>query len=683
MAQAPSTLTNAAKASVTPNLTRAPYTKRLLLVTLLSVTGCNQDDVSSQSKDEAGFTAPTPFTVQHQQTAKSALPKDDDQDLKDATRGLIAREDTLAITTTNGEESFNQEGYRFLQDEAPASVHPSLWRQARLNTQHGLYEVAEGIYQVRGYDLANMSIIKGKTGWIIVDPLTTEETAAAAMRLIGKHLGERPVAAIIFTHSHIDHFGGAQAIASPRQVAEKNIRVIAPTGFMEEATSENALAGPAMSRRAIYMYGRDLPRSARGKVDNGLGKEPANGTMGILAPTELIGQTPTALNIDGVDFIFQYTPGSEAPAELTFYLPDQKAFCGAEVLSRTLHNLYTLRGAKVRDAQRWSGYIDEAMDRFGDTDVMFFSHHWPVWGRPRIQALLADQRDTYQFIHDQTLRLANQGYGPEEIAEQITLPASLQKHFWNRDYYGTVKHNVKAVYQMYFGWYDGNPAHLDPLPRKERAKRYVDFMGGAHAVLTQAQQSFNEGDYRWVAEVMNHLVSAHPENDRARELLARTYDQMGYQSESSAWRNVYLSAAFELRHGATRKPVRLANASKLLEQTRPAQFLQMLQAALNAEKAEGLDLMLNLQFADLQENYVVHVNNSVLHFRQAAPTPLANATLIISRPLMVKLITGTLGIEDILGSDELSVAGSKLDLIHFFSLLDKPNPVFPIVTPNT
>jgi alkyl sulfatase BDS1-like metallo-beta-lactamase superfamily hydrolase len=367
----------------------------------------------------------------------------------------------------------------------------------------------------------------------VVDPLTSRETATRAMAFARKHLGNKPVVAIIFTHSHVDHFGGALAIASPEEVASGKVKVIAPAGFMEEATSENILAGPAMGRRAIYMYGRDLPRSPRGKVDNGLGKEPAMGTIGILRPTELVDRTPLAMNLDGVEFVFQYTPGSEAPAEMTFYLPAHKAFCGAEVMSRTLHNLYTLRGAKVRDANRWAGYISDAADRFPESDVMFFSHHWPVFGKARIGALMKDQHDTYRYIHDQTLRLANQGFAPREIAEQVKLPKSLMKHWWNRDYYGTVKHDVKAVYQMYFGWYDANPASLDPLPRAEQGKRYVAFMGGAGNVLKQSWASFDKGEYRWVAEVLSHLVAAEPKNVEARSLLAQTYDQLGYRAEST------------------------------------------------------------------------------------------------------------------------------------------------------
>lgn len=650
----------------------------LLCSSLLS--GCDQQVPVSSADAEGGFSPPTSATLAAQAESANSLPADDALDQQEAERGLIAREPALQVKMADGRVIFDQDAYGFIQGAAPGSVNPSLWRQAKLNNSNGLYKVAEGVYQLRGYDLATMSLIEGKNGWIVVDPLTSEETAARAMALARKHLGDKPVVAIIFTHSHVDHFGGALALASPADVASGKVRVYAPQGFMEEATSENVLAGPAMGRRAIYMYGRDLPRSAHGKVDNGLGKEPAMGTVGILPPTDLIGQTPTAMSIDGVDFVFEYTPGSEAPAEMTFYLPAAKAFCGAEVMSRTMHNLYTLRGAKVRDAKRWAGYIEDSRVSHPEAEVMFFSHHWPVWGVERINALMTEQRDTYLFIHDQTLRLANQGYGPREIAEQLSLPKSLQTHYWNRGYYGTLKHNVKAVYQMYFGWYDGNPANLDPLPRVEGAKRYVEFMGGSAAILSKAQASFEQADYRWVAEVLNHLVSAEPDNAQAKTLLAQTYDQLGYRAESSAWRNVYLSGAYELRHGAPAQGVDIAAATGLLEQTGAEQFMQMFAVALNGPKAEGVALTLNISFSDLQTNYVLNIDNSVLHARQAPPDSQASVTLTLTRPLLVKIVTKQAGIKDLLGSPDLQVDGSLIDLVRFFALLDKPDLVFPIVT---
>lgn len=652
----------------------------LVLVCLIALAACQQPPPPVAGADENGSTAPTAATLAAQAQVAADLPPDDTEDAAEADRGLIASEPALRVVNPDGTVVFDRAGYDFVSGPAPGSVNPSLWRQAQLNNRNGLYRVAEGVYQLRGFDLANLSIIEGSTGWIVVDPLTSMETAARALAFAREHLGAKPIVAIIFTHSHVDHFGGALAMASPADVASGKVRVIAPAGFIEEATSENVLAGPAMGRRAIYMYGRDLPRGVRGKVDNGLGKEPALGSVGILQPTDLIERTPQALTIDGVDFVFQYTPGSEAPAELMFYLPKQQAFCGAEVLSRTLHNLVTLRGAKVRDARRWAGYIDAGAELFPDTQVMFFSHHWPVYGHTRIAALLREQSDTYQYIHDQTLRLANQGFGPREIAEQMQLPPKLRQHYWNRDYYGTLRHDVKAVYQMYFGWYDGNPANLDPLPRVESGKRYVEYMGGAEKVLQHAQASFDAGDYRWVAEVLNHLVTADPDNQQARALLAQTYDQLGYRAESSAWRNVYLSGAFELRHGEPEHGVNIANAADLLNQTAPEQFMQMFQVALNGPDAADVHLVINFNFSDLGENYVVSIDNAVLHYRKAALATDANSTLTLTRAMLVKLVTKQAGIMGLLSSADVDVDGSRIDLARFFRLLDQPDLVFPIVT---
>jgi alkyl sulfatase BDS1-like metallo-beta-lactamase superfamily hydrolase len=368
-------------------------------------------------------------------------------------------------------------------------------------------------------------------------------------------------------------------------------------------------------------------------VDTGLGKAPANGTIGIVAPTELVERTGQELTVDGVRFVFQIASGSEAPAELTFYLPERKAFCGAEVVSHNLHNLYTLRGAKVRDALKWSGYITEMLGLFGDAEVYFGSHHWPVWGNARVRAFLESQRDTYKYLHDQTVRLALQGLTSREIAEQVELPEALRKTFSSRDYYGTVRHNVKAVYQFYFGWYDGNPANLDPLPPADAAEKYVEFMGGADEVLRKAQASFDQGEYRWTAEVLNHLVFADPDNAAAKALLARAYDQLGYQAESGPWRDSYLSGAYELRHGAPEQGLDLASALELLRHTPVPRFLDAMAVRLNGPDAEGKDMTINLVFTDLGESYVLSLKNAVLHHHAGPPDPGANATLKLTQEL--------------------------------------------------
>ncbi len=662
---------------------------RILLLVLAGLLACRGETPApppgAPEADALGHTAPTAATAAANRQVAEQLPLADAQDFEDARRGLLARDPNVVVPSEadpGAPPIWDTAAYAFQDGAAPASVNPSLWRQAQLNNHHGLYQVTEGVYQVRGYDLSNMSLIEGESGWIVVDPLTAKETARAAFELVSRELGERPVVAVIFTHSHIDHFGGIQGVLAAQQADGSGLRVIAPAGFLEEATSENVLAGVAMSRRAAFMYGRHLARSERGHVDSGLGKSPAIGTIGLLAPTDVIDRTPTELVIDGVRFVFQYAPESEAPAELTFYLPDRRAFCGAEIVSHTMHNLYTLRGAKVRDALRWSGYIDEAIERFGDAEVMFASHHWPMWGNARIVDYLEKQRDTYKYLHDQTLRLANSGYTPREIAEALELPDSLRPSFANRGYYGTVRHNAKAVYQWYFGWYDGNPANLDPLPPAEAATRYVDFMGGRDEVLRKARESFEAGEYRWAATVLDHLVFAEPEHAEARELLARAYDQLGYQAESGPWRDVYLSAAYELRHGRPEGDFSLAGALELLRRTPMQRFLESLATRLDGRAAEGRRMTLNFVFTDIDESYVLTLDNSVLHPRRADPDPGADVTIRITKDLLLRLFVGQAGVRELVFSDELDVDGSRLDLLAFLSLLELPDSNFAVVTPD-
>ncbi len=633
------------------------------------------------SVDDHGFSAPTKLTTDLNAAVEKELPLDDQQDFEDARRGLIASDNNLKVVNPNIGTLWDQTAYTFMEGKSPTSANPSLWRQARLNNIHGLFEVTKGIYQLRGFDLANMTLIQGENGWIVVDPLTAKETSARAWAFAMQHLPKKPITAVIFTHSHMDHFGGVTGILSPEEAKADNVRIIAPQGFMEEAVSENIIAGIAMSRRALYMYGSRLPRSERGHIDTGLGKEPAMGSIGILTPTEIISQTTEKKVIDGVRFVFQNVPASEAPAELTFYLSDFKTFCGAEIASRCLHNLYTPRGTKVRDAQKWSGYIDEAIDLFGEADIYMGVHHWPIWGNDRVVDFLKKQRDIYKYIHDQTVRMANAGLTPREISAELEFPESMRTTFANRGYYGTLSHNAKAVYQFYFGWYDGNPAHLNPLPPVESATRYVAFMGGADSVLAKARASFDKGEYRWTAEVLNHLVFAEPGNKQARELLARTYDQLGYRAESGPWRDVYLTGAYELRHGGPEKGLDISNAMELLEQTPISKFLDSMAVRLNGSKADGKNLMINLVFTDLGQNYVLHVKNAVLHHKMAPPDSEANATLNITHQMFLNMATNTAGIKDFLFSDDIQISGSKIDLIRFFALLDNPKGKFNIVTP--
>jgi alkyl sulfatase BDS1-like metallo-beta-lactamase superfamily hydrolase len=657
-----------------------------LLLALAGALACGPDAgrapaPSAEEADAAGHTAATQPTQSANAAVRERLPLDDPRDFEDAQRGLLARDPEVVVRTEAGVTVWDTGAYAFVRGEAPASVHPALWRQARLNGIHGLFQVTDGVYQVRGYDLSNLTLIEGRTGWIVVDPLTSVETARAALDLAQRQLGERPVTAVIYTHSHIDHFGGVAGVLPADELERSRVRVVAPAGFVHEATSENVLAGVAMARRAAYMFGMPLARSERGHVDSGLGKGPARARVGIFPPTDIVDRTPQELEIDGVRFVFQHAPESEAPAELTFYLPHVRAFCGAEVVSHTMHNLYTLRGAKVRDALRWAGYIDEALELFADAEVVFASHHWPIWGRERVVDYLEKQRDTYRYIHDQTLRLANSGATPQEIAEQLELPESLRSSFPNLGYYGTVRHNAKAVYQFYFGWYDGNPAHLDPLPPAEASRRYVEAMGGAAAVRDRAQRAFDGGEYRWAATLLDHLVFADPEDAATRELLARTYDQLGYRAGSGPWRDVYLTGAHELRHGVTAPGTELAEALDLLRHVPMSRFFDAMATRLNGPRADGHDASINFVFTDLEESYVLQVRNAVLHHRQRPPDPDADATVRLTQDFFLRLTTGQLGLRDVIFSDDLDVEGSRLELLGFFRLLDRPEEAFAIVTP--
>jgi len=654
-------------------------TTRLVLVLAAAIlaTACGKDHTPAGQATSAA----SPHVAAENRAVAQSLPLSDAQDFEDARRGLVAADPSLVIAGPDGTRYWDLASYDFVQGDAPASVNPSLWRQAQLNNIHGLFEVVPGIYQVRGYDLSNMTLIQGRSGWILVDPLTTAQTAAAAIALARKHLGDRPITAVIFTHSHADHFGGIHGVL-PKDSDAAPVPIIAPAGFSEEAISENLLAGNAMARRLYYFHGVPLERSAVGHVDNGLGKGAAGGSIGFRLPTVIVERTPQEMEIDGVRFVFQNAPQSEAPAELTFYLPDLKAWCGAEIVSHTLHNLLTLRGAKVRDALKWSGYIDDAMRRFADMEVVFASHHWPVWGNARVLDYLAAQRDVYRYIHDQTLRLANEGYTPREIAERLELPSTLRGRFANRGYYGTVRHNSKAVYQFYFGWYDGNPANLDPLPPEDEGTRYVAAMGGADKVLALARTAHDAGDDRWAATLLNHLVFAEPANRPARELLAAVYDQLGFRAESGIWRDIYLTAAYELRTDSRGSAADAKRTAGLVADLPAERFLDSMAVRLDGEEADGKRYTFNFVFTDVRETHVVTVENAVLHHhRHEGPVPEADATVRLTRDLLIGLGSGQTGLKDLVMSDDLQVEGSRLKLLGFLSMIDRPDPAFPIVTP--
>ncbi len=622
----------------------------------------------------------TTATVTANEHFSQSLKLDNQKDFDDAKRGLIARPHGK-ITNAEGVVLIDFDAFTFVEGKAPRTVNPSLWRHSLLNAQTGLFRVTEGIYQLRGFDIANMTLIEGKTGWIVVDALTCRESAEAAMSFARRHLGNKPVSAVIFTHSHIDHFGGALGVISPREVSRRKIPVIAPEGFMEEAVSENILVGTAMARRAGYQFGMALERSAKGMVDTGLGKVVASGSCGILIPTIIIRQPREAMVIDGVHFVFYNVPGAEAPAELTFLLPEKKAYCGAEILSHTMHNLLPVRGAKVRDALRWANYLQQALEYTVDADVCFNTHHHPIWGRTHIAEFITRHRDVYKYTHDQTVRLINAGYTAREIADRIKLPTSLENYMSSRGYYGDLRHNVKAVYQFYMGFYDGNPANLNPLPPEESARRYLDLAGGAGRTIAIAQDAFDRGDYRWSAELLNHVVFAEPGNEKAVELLARTYEQMGYMAEAATWRNSYLTAAFELREGPPKKGIDKSNVIDMLMQTPTEYFLDAMAASLDGPSAAGKDLTINLAFSDTGESHVLWIENAVLHHKKAATAANANATIKLPRNLFIKMVAGTAGVKDTLMSSELKIYGSRIDLARFFMLIDRAPGTFAIVTP--
>ena len=537
---------------------------------------------------------------------------DDPTDFEAARRGLVTEHATGRVEE-GGRKVWDVAESDFIreQQQAPDTVHPGLWRQARLNAVHGLFEVADGVWQARGYDISNVTFMATDSGWLVIDPLTTEATAAACLDLANTTLGERPVHAVIYTHSHVDHYAGVGGVTTAEAVAAGDVRIIAPDGFMEEAISENVTAGPIMQRRALYQFGPLLPPGPRGHVDCGLGMAMPIGTGGLIPPTETITETGEELTVDGLRIVFQNTPEAEAPSEMNFFFPDKRLLCMAENCTHTLHNLYPIRGAQVRDAIAWSKYIQEALTMWGDdTDTMFASHHWPRFGGDDVRAFLTLQRDVYRWMHDQTLRLANRGLTPDDIADRLQLPDCFSSQSHVQGYYGTVSHNVRSVYNRYLGWYDGNPSHLHPHPPAAAGSRYVEMMGGADEVVRRAREYFDAGDYRWVAEVLNHVVFSDPDNIEARRLSADAMEQLGYQTESATWRNAYLSGASELRHGSV-------NLGRLMPHRTSSsmnaeQVIEMLGVRFDPDRFRPTAQII-IEFSDLGETHLLGVSNCAIH----------------------------------------------------------------------
>lgn len=621
-------------------------------------------------------------TEKAQQAVLSALPFSDRQAFADAQRGFIAQLPEALVPGAQDEPAWNMAPYAFLEaEQAPATVNPSLWRQAQLNRIHGLFKVTEDIYQVRGMDLANMTIVEGKTGLIIIDPLLSTETAKAALDLYLAHRPHKPVVAVIYTHSHIDHFGGVKGVVSAEQVASGAVRIYAPAGFMQHAISENVIAGNAMTRRATYMYGLTLPVGERGHVDTGLGKGLSRGTMTLIAPTDTVAQNGVQ-QIDGVDIEFHMANGSEAPSEFMLYFPAQRVLNTAEVTSQQLHNIYTIRGAEVRDASQWSRYIDQVRETFGQrSDILIAQHHWPIWGQEQGLNFLASQRDLYKYIHDQSVRLMNKGYRPGEIAERIQLPASLASQWSAQSYYGTLKHNARAIYQKYLGWYDANPANLDPLVPVEQARKTLEYMGGMESVLKRAQADFERGEYRWVASVMSQAVFAEPENKAARELGAAALEQLGYQTQAGSWRGAYLTGAQELRQGLSKEQLGKGSSDDLLQALETGMFFDLLGVRLKAEEAADKHIVLNWRFTDTEENFRVTVQNSTLTWLPDLQADAADATLSLTRATLNDILTKRSNFPKALLLRDIKVEGNPLTVLGFLKMMDDFSPDFPIIEP--
>lgn len=629
-----------------------------------------------------GPVAPSVQTAASNAAVLQTLPFSDRTDFESVSKGLIAPFKGQ-IKDAAGKVIWNVNAYDFLaKDKAPESVNPSLWRLAQLNAHAGLFEVSPKLYQVRGLDLANMTIIEGDDGLIIIDPLTMAETARTALDLYYGNRPRKPVVAVIYSHTHVDHFGGVRGVIDEADVKSGKVKVYAPVGFMEHVMSENVMAGNAMSRRAQYQFGSLLPRSEKGQVDAGLGKSaPSGGTVTLIAPTDLIAEPLETRTIAGLQVEFQLTPGTEAPAEMNLFLPQLKALCMAENATQMMHNILTPRGAQVRDAKAWSQYLDDSLARYGDkADVLFAQHNWPTWGGERIRTLLADQRDMYAFINDRTLHLLNQGLTPLEIAEAIKkLPGSLDQKWYTRGYYGSLSFNTRAVYQRYMGFYDGNPANLNPLPPVDAAKRSVEAMGGAASVLEKMRSAMASADYRWAAQLGSQLLFADPDNADARNAQAETLEQLGYQSENATWRNMYLTGAMELRNGV---PPQSANTVSvdMVRAMSPEMFFDYLAVRLDSDKAVAHDLTLNWTFDDVQRDFTLTLRNGVLTHR-AGLNPAADASVSLSRDTLEKISLKQLDFPTAMqkGLVKLQGNGQKFGLL--MGSLDTFGPQFNIVTP--
>ena len=594
----------------------------------------------------------------------------DRTDFENAERGLIARLEPGVVKNSDGRVVFDIDSYAAaVQGDCPDTVDPSLWRQSQLTAIQGLFEVAAGIYQVRGADLSNMTLVESDTGVIVIDPLISQECAAAALALYRAHRGEKPVTAIIYTHAHLDHFGGVLGVVD----ADTDVPIVAPVHFMEHAVSENVYAGSAMLRRGMYYSGDALSRDAQGVLSMGLGPGTSTGTVGLIAPTLDITRTGQEETLDGVRIVFQLTPGTESPAEMNFFFPAQRTLCLAENVTHNLHNLLTLRGAQVRDPRIWSRYIAEAIDMFGDdSDVAFASHHWPTWGTDEIRRFMTEQRDLYAYLHDQTLRLLNQGYTGAEIAEVIEVPAKLDAAWHTHGYYGSVSHNVKAIFQRYLGWYDGNPAHLWQHPPQAAAKRYARLVGGPAQLTAKAREFLAEGDLRFAAELGSHAVFADPDSVDAKEVLAEALTKLGYGSENATWRNCFLMGAQELRAGI--QPTALAASAGMARAMSITQLFDTIAIRIDGPRAADAAASILWHFTDSDEHYLMELSNGVLSHHPTKRVPDVDLTVTLTHPQLLGILSGA-------GLAGVDSTGDSGVLATLMGLTDAPDPSFAIVTP--
>ncbi|WP_308367101.1 MULTISPECIES: alkyl sulfatase dimerization domain-containing protein [unclassified Microbulbifer] len=644
----------------------------LALAALLSVTSFAQE---SKPATEA--------TRKENAAVEQQLPFEEQQDFKDVKRGFIAPlPDKGVIKNDEGLPVWDLSAYAFAQGkDAPDSVNPSLWRQLQLLSEGGLYEVVPRIYQVRSADLSNITFIEGDTGVVVMDPLISAETAKASLDLYRKHRGNKPVVGVIYSHSHVDHYGGVRGVVDEKDVKAGKVKIIAPEGFLEEAVSENVFAGNTMSRRASYMYGNLLPKGPQGTLGTGLGLGTSPGTVTIIEPTDTVTKNGQQIKVDGLTFEFLLAPGSEAPSEMHFYVPELKAVTAAENATHTLHNLYTLRGAKVRNARAWSGYLNETIQRWGDkAEVLFAPHHWPTWGNENVVNHLKKQRDLYKYLNDQTLRLANHGYNMVETAEMMELPPDLANYWANRGYYGSVNHDTKAVWNYYLGFFDGNPARLYPLPPAEAGGKYVEYMGGADNVLKQARKDFDAGNYRWVVQVLDNLVSAQPNNIQARNLLSDALEQLGYQQENGPWRNFFLSGAKELREGVEKLPAPTTASPDTIRSMPIEMFFDFLGIRLNGPKAFGKNIAVNISLPDVEENYSLVLENGVLNY--GTPVDKPHSTVTINRSDLNDVIMGSATMKDKIKDGSAKVTGDQAQFETLLSLLDTFEFWWNLVTPN-